>query len=627
MSFLAPLFLIGASAAAIPIVLHLLKRQPEVRVKFAPVRLLRQTPVEHTRRRHLRELILLALRVTALVLLALAFARPFLTADAAGQASGVTIVALDTSVSLSAPGQFERAKAIANDAIDRAPGGDLVGVLTFDSDARVVRAPTGDRALAKSAVDSATTTYGATRYSAALNRAAALVDGRRGSIVVVTDLQEGGWDAGDRAIVPESADVRVADVGAPPPNLAVIAARAVDDRVVVTVRNAGPQAREVRVRLTVDGRAAGEGTAAIGPDQASEVALAAPRGVSASAAVEDPTGVEADNVRYLVLDNATRPVVLVVTPNGDASRDAFYVQQALAAEGAGGARYQVEGVGGAALGAWDQPRLARHAAVVLLSTRGLDRRGRELLADFARQGGGILLAAGPGVDAEVAGEILGGAVAMADVPLTGRAELRGARAFVPVDGRHPLFRAFGAGASSLGLITFTRIQSLRAPGCQTLARFTSGESALVECAPGDGRALVLASDLNNAWNDFPRRPTFVPFLHEAIRYLSGARPRVGEYLVGSTPPGVAGTPGIRMLAASDGTSRPVAVNIDPVEANPARLTPQEFQAAVTRLHDAARAEGRVEDRQREEGQRLWQWVLGAMLAAMVVESVVASRTA
>ena len=35
MTFLSPLFLIGAAAAAIPIALHLLKREPEARVQFA----------------------------------------------------------------------------------------------------------------------------------------------------------------------------------------------------------------------------------------------------------------------------------------------------------------------------------------------------------------------------------------------------------------------------------------------------------------------------------------------------------------------------------------------------------------------------------------------------------------
>ena len=123
MSFLAPLFLAGAAAAALPIVLHLLKREPEARVKFAAVKLLKQAPVEHTERRHIRELLLLALRIGALVLLAFAFARPFLPNRASASTGGVTVVALDTSFSLAAPGRFERARQLARDAIAAAPPG------------------------------------------------------------------------------------------------------------------------------------------------------------------------------------------------------------------------------------------------------------------------------------------------------------------------------------------------------------------------------------------------------------------------------------------------------------------------------------------------------------------------
>src|SRR2546426_10110524 len=77
LSFLSPLFLIAALTAAVPVILHLLKREPEPRVKFPAVRLLKRAPVAYTERRRLREWLLLALRVAALVLLAVAFARPF----------------------------------------------------------------------------------------------------------------------------------------------------------------------------------------------------------------------------------------------------------------------------------------------------------------------------------------------------------------------------------------------------------------------------------------------------------------------------------------------------------------------------------------------------------------------
>ena len=147
-SFLSPLFLVGALTAAVPVILHLLKREPEPRIKFAAVKLLKHAPVENTQRHRLRELLLLALRVAALVLLALAFARPFFARGGAATASGVTVVALDTSYSLSAPGRFERAKQLAKSAIANTPSTDLVGVITFSDEAEIVAKPGSDRVLA-----------------------------------------------------------------------------------------------------------------------------------------------------------------------------------------------------------------------------------------------------------------------------------------------------------------------------------------------------------------------------------------------------------------------------------------------------------------------------------------------
>jgi hypothetical protein len=627
-SFLAPLFLLGAAAAAVPIVLHLLKREPEARVKFAAVRLLQRGPVEHTQRRRLRELLLLALRVAALLLLAIAFARPFFAGETVSSSAGVSLIALDTSLSVSAPGQFERAKQIAREAIGRVPPGDLVGVVTFADQAHIAVAPTPDRGLALSAIDAAATGFGATRYLAALNQAADLLRGRRGTITVVTDLQESGWDAGDRAAVPESAQIVVADIGAPPPNLAVTAVRTAADRVVATIRNAGPTSREARVRLTVDDRPAGEGSATIAAGQSSAVTLPGARGAAASVSVDDPGGVPSDNVRYLVTGPATQSAVLVVTATGDLTRDAFYVAKALSAEGADGPAYHGVGASGAEISTWDPGRLGAHRAVLVMSTRGLERSGRQLLAGFVRQGGGILVAAGPQVDGEVASDALEGAFTLADLlPVGAAQDINVRRTLAPADSRHPLFESFGPSAASLGLPRFDRIAAIGGAACQVLARFTTGEAALLDCTPGEGRLLVFASDLDRQWNDFPRHATFVPFLHEAVRYLGGDRVHAAEYLVGRTPPGVAAEPGLATVRDANGSLRRIAVNVDPAESDPARLTPEEFQDAVTRIQDAAQAEGRIEDRQHEDRQHLWQYVLGAMLALMLAESFLASRTA
>jgi hypothetical protein len=625
LSFLAPLFLAGAAAAALPIVLHLLKRQPEARVKFAAVKMLKRAPVEHTQKRHLRQLILLALRVTALILLALAFARPFFATGAALGTAGVTIVALDTSISVSAPGRFERAKELARAAIGRVPASDLVGVVTFDDEAEIVARPSADRVLASSAVDDAQAGYGATRYRAALSAAAQQLNGRKGTIVVVTDLQENGWDAGDRASVPEGTTIEVADIGAMPPNLAVTGIRALSDRVVATVHNSGARARDARVHLAIDDRPPTTVTVPLGPNQSADATFAgAPRGASATVAVDDGEGLAADNVRYAILGGANRPSVLVVSASGDLNRDAFYVQHALAAAAAGTPAFQVQGVGGAQLSTWSDERLAGQAAIFLVSTRGLERRGRELLASYARGGGGLLVASGTEMDGSIVTDVLGAASTLTIAPANGiRQE---ARALAPTDVRHPVFQPFAGSAATLGFVNFQTAVRIAGSACQTLARFTTGEPALLECPSGDGRALVFASDLNNRWNDFPLHATFVPFLHEVVRYLASTRAHASEYFVGAAPAGVRRTPGLATIDAA-GVQRRIAINVDPREADPARISVEDFQSAVTRLKSEGGVEARVEARQQEDRQHLWQYALALMAGLLAVEGLLAARTA
>ena len=253
--FLSPLFLAGALAAAIPIVLHLLRRKPDVRLPFSAVKLLQHAPVEHAEKRRLRELLLLALRVAALVLLAIAFARPFFASGAARSSSGLTLIALDTSLSLSTPGRFARAKELARSALARAADGDLVGVMMFSDRAQVALRPTTDRAIAAAAIDAAVPGFGATSYRAALATASDLVSATgtdRTTIVVVTDLQQSGWDAGDRASIPESSNIEVADVGELPANLAITAVRAAPELAAFTVPNASDSVRDPHVRRPVD---------------------------------------------------------------------------------------------------------------------------------------------------------------------------------------------------------------------------------------------------------------------------------------------------------------------------------------------------------------------------------------
>ncbi len=274
-----------------------------------------------------------------------------------------------------------------------------------------------------------------------------------------------------------------------------------------------------------------------------------------------------------------------------------------------------------------QGAVAPHAAILLLSTRGLERRGREVLAAYVRAGGGLFIAAGPDLDGDVVADVLGAGAPLRIV--TPAATKPSPRSLAPADVRHPIFRPFASSAATLGLVTFQSAARIAADSCQTLARFTTGEVALVDCPAGDGRALVIASDLDNRWNDFPLHATYVPFLHEAVRYLASSAVHASEYLVGDAPPDVRRSPGIVTLAGgrTGGAPHRIAVNVDPRESDPARLSIDDFQSAVTRLKDVGATEARREAREQEDRQHLWRYALAFMVLALVVEGVVASRTA
>jgi hypothetical protein len=617
LSFLSPLFLAGMAAVAIPIAIHLFFRRTEPVIEFAAMRYLRQAPVEHSRRRRLRELLLLALRAAALCLLALAFARPFLAQSAAALSAPVTMVLVDTSVSMTAPGQFERAKAAATDAIRGAAPTHAVGLVTFANAADVVAPPSQDRAGALAAISRLQPGAGATQYRAALARAAEAIGDRSGQFVVVTDLQQSGWDAADEGAVPDRVTVEVADVGSPASNVAVAAIRLEGADVLALVRSYSDRPRREQVGFSIDGKrftSVPVELPAGGTVEARAPADGRSRGVLA-ATVTDTEGYAADNSRYLVLDALQSPAVLAITATGQPA-DVFYLERAvLVADEASGFRFRA--ISGPAFSGLAPDALADVGAVLVLGTRGIDARGRDLLGGYVKSGGGLLVAGGPDVDPKVLAEALTGVVPTTLAERPASDSLR----FAPADSRHPVFRLFG-GAGTLANVTFARTAAVKASDtAEVIARYTDGTAALVEDRATGGRVLIFASDLNNRWNDFPVQPAFVPFVHETLRYLAAARAARTEYVVGELPGASGAVPGAVPL----GTGRRVAVNVDPRESDPARITADAFRAGITRLNAAAAQQARAQAREREDSQRLWQYGLVLMIVSLAAEGIVGRR--
>lgn len=615
MAFLTPLYLLGGLLIALPIVLHWLRRDVAPSVPFTAVRLLRGSPINRSRRRRLRDLLLLAARVLALLLLAASFARPYI-ARARG-ASGATIVAVDRSFSMSAPGEMGRARALARAAIQEAQA-DRIAVVGFDEKADVL-APFGGAADARLAVDRIEAGFEPTRYAAAFEKAAELAAGAgtsRVRLVLVSDLQRSGFEGGSAAL-PSHIDLSVRDAGAPAKNLAVIEAReqVLDGATAVTavVRNYGSAPASADVQLESSGRVRTTRRASVEPGGSTTIDFGPqPASTPVSIRIIDADGYAADNIRYAVPPTRILPRVLVVG-SAPGSEGSFYVSRALQASGESGPDFEVRSMSTQALNTLDAREIG--SVIALLSTHGLDRRARALLAPFVSSGGGLFVAAGPDVDESVLSTVLDWTP-----PLEAKDRKAGG-VLAATDLRHPIFRPFDAVAANFGQVSFDHIWQVN-PGkdWQVVARFTDGAPALLDRTTGRGKVLLFASDLGHRWNDFPLHAVFVPFVQESVRYLGARPPAASSILVDEVPAGVARQPGVISLQG-----RAVAVNVDPRESGIERLTPAELSRSVARSAAETGPLSAVAAQQTESAQHYWQYGLLLMLGALIAESFVGSR--
>jgi hypothetical protein len=621
--FLSPLFLLGAFAVAVPVVLHLFRRRADPIVPFGAMRFLRRMPVEDARRRRLHDLLLLALRAAALLLLALGFARPYLQTAIASAPAAVTVVAVDLSASMGDAARAARTIALARQAVDRAPRGDTVAVVGFAAGADILVAPTGDRAAARSAIDRLSCGFGPTRYRSAIARTSEILQRGAGRLVLVTDLQADGWAQGPNAALAPEIGVETLDVGPQPPNVGIVALDRTDGGVKVALRGTG-RARAVTVALTLDDQPLGEQVVRLPEDgpAAANFQLTLPATGVVRARLTSPDGPPADDERWLVLDARAKPRVLIVMSPGPAQPDALYVRRALEAAEPDRA-LEVVARSADRLRAED---FTGASVAIVVGTAGLDRSMADRLASFVGAGGGLLLPVGPAINLDLLATAFGDRLPRVRVgpPLTHPL------GFVIAEGRHPLFRAFGADDGAFEAARFSRVAALGAgQHGDVLARFDDGAPALIATTVGRGRTIVLASDMSNRWNDLVLQPAFVPLLLETTTWLAGARSVPDGLIAGDADRGDAQRPGVavwRALGArADAPGVRVAVNVDPREMDPARVAPATFLAQITRGGASTVDRGASRARQREAEQRWWQYGLGLMLVSLVVESLIGRR--
>jgi len=132
-----PLFLLGTLAAAVPVLLHLIRQADARKIEYPSLLFLRRISRRYIRFQKLRHLLLLLMRALVLILIALAFARPYRTTlqAAAGYAQETTarVILLDNSMSMAYGDRWARAKSEAAGIVRSARPGDKLACSSFQT--------------------------------------------------------------------------------------------------------------------------------------------------------------------------------------------------------------------------------------------------------------------------------------------------------------------------------------------------------------------------------------------------------------------------------------------------------------------------------------------------------------
>ena len=671
MSFLNPFFLLGLAALAAPVLVHLVRRTRARRVEFPALFFVRQVPQRTIRRRTLRDLLLLALRCLALLLVVFAFTRPFFGGAEAGALDGAgarsTVILLDASLSMRHGERFAEAVRRADALIDEARGDERTALMTFAEGHNIVSGFTAERGVLRAALAGLGAGYEATDYEQALRGAEALLGeakaGGAKRILLVSDFQATGWDAA-RATFKLNSDIRlgVIDVGGNAVgNVAVtnVEARGATygqkyaDKLAVHVSNFGDGERApVTLDFQINEQTVERRELRLAPREQKVVELSGfnlNEGTNRCAVRLRAEDFAADNDFYLTLRRESPAKALII--DGSGRGDSFYLQSALETGGDMPFTFDVRSAGAA-----DPAGVAAHPLVILNDAGLAPGPLSESVSRFVEAGGRLVIAAGPHTRAESFNRAFE-RVAPATLGEVVQFRREEGVAISEVKTSHPVFEMFRGGGRLPAARVYGYHRAEPRDGANVLARFEDGSPALIESR--DGRVLLFTSTLGMGWSDLPLTPAYLPLVQQMVRYLgerevsawhrlgqafdvakgaegqppavdapSGARLRAGSLTAGGAMLLTGREPGFYRLRYGAGHDY-VAVNVDGREGDFAKLNTDEFLAAFTGGDPAsglgAGAGERASDDEIEARQRVWWPLLAAALLFFVAEALLARR--
>lgn len=675
MSFLTPLFFLGVAALAAPLLVHLVRRTRARKVQFPALVFVRQVPQRTIRRRTLQNVLLLLLRCLAILLIVIAFTRPFFSGGSAAKetlGAGATVILVDNSLSMRREPLFAEAQKRAEAAIDEARNDEQLALVSFDKRYAVVNRFTPDKSRMRFAVRNLSAGWDGTDYEQALRGAESLLGEIETSgpkqIVMISDFQAPGWNQNTATFkLANSTKLTTIDVGGNDPvaNLAVtnVEARGVVfgqkylDNLAVHVSNFSDTPRDhVQVDFQINEQTVEKRDISLNSRETKVIEFTgfnlndgANRCTIDIVANDFP----ADNRFYFTLRRETPAKALIVESASRGRSDSLHLQSALTTNDDLPFTFTLKSTG-----AVDPSSISEYALVVLNDAGPINGALADALMKFVEAGGQLIVSTGPRTTADSFNSSLQ-RIAPAVLREAVQTKAGESVAITNVKFDHPIFEVFQESGRLAAAHVIGYFRSEPAATAGVLARFEDGSPALVESRTGKGRVIMFTSSLGPSWNDLPLTPLYLPFIHQMVRY-AGAREENSWYGLGQTftvrkenngqAPAI-DTPGGARLTETRNTpdgdllvtarepgfyrlrysTQPgfAAVDTDGAEGDFTKVNFSEFISGVTGGAGAAEGTGanrNVSGEEVEGRQRVWWSLLLLALLLLLAESILARRT-
>jgi len=536
MGVLAPWFLAGAAAIALPVYLHLLRRHRADPRPFSSLMFFERRTQSSIKHRRLRYLLLLSLRVALLLLLSLAFADPFIKHPAANSTGDrLLLLVIDNSFSMRAGSRLADARREADSVLASRGPQERAEIMVLGSGIQALTQPTADASALRAAVESIEPGDSRSNFGELARAIRLLGEGseRPMEVHLFSDLQKSDMPANfkDMLLPPKvtlvlhdvskgtQANWTVESVDAP---AQISDPKKVRVRAVVAGCHTPPASRAVS--LVVDGKVIATRNVQVPASGRATVefaTLGVPYGLSrCEVRIDSADSLPTDDVALFGVRRSDPERVLFVHEPGDL-RSPLYFGAALESSTEGA--FKLEAITPDKLtGVQPFP----YAFVVLSDVVSLPSPFEQHLSDYARRGGGVLIAAGTSMAHAARVPVFEATVLEAHDYSRDGANFLG---IGDADRAHPSIR----NADGWSGVKFYFAVRVNDADSQVVARLADQTPLLLEKREGAGHIIVFASGLDNLTNDFPVRPAFLPFIEGTARYLSGLEGRGGARVVDS----------------------------------------------------------------------------------------------